>query len=103
MEEYDDETMSAEEFFGKLDGGVFGTGHPRPDRRGGKRKGRDSFSEAKEKLVMRIYGVSRAKALEIIAKRTEKADADEQPESRAARSSRKDVRLMSPVDFFGEV
>lgn len=62
----DDELMTAEEFFGGMN----------TDRREEVRSHRPSrtvidgvFSKAKEKMVMRIYGVSRAKAHKIIAAR----------------------------------
>ena len=99
----DDEMMSAEEFFAEHDEVFFGKGHPRPTRRVGNGKGKDSLSEAKERLVMRIYGVSRAKAREIIAKRQKKADAGEQPESRTAPSSRNGGDKPRFLEFFGEV
>ena len=101
MEEYDDEMMSAEEFFGEIS---------KPENVPAKtcrkrRKGAsaDLFQEAKLRMVMRINGVSRAKALEIIGQRAKNAETDGKHEGCTARPSRKDVRLMSPVDFFGEV
>ena len=63
--ETDDDIMSGEEFFGGLTGGKKA---PRKCRSRGK-KPEALFAAVKVKMVMRIYGVSRAKALEIIAKR----------------------------------
>ena len=69
--------MSAEEFFGE----------PEKDKKPalsvkarGKRSKKDIFAELKIKMVMRIYGVSRAKALEIIAKRENETRAAEKGE-----------------------
>ena len=54
-------------------------------------------------MIMRIYGVSRAKAREIIAGSQKKAEAGEQPESRTVRSSRDDGSQPRFTEFFGEV
>ena len=45
------------------------------DDTGGEGPGKDHFSEVKVKMVMRIYGVSRGEALEIIAKRNAESTA----------------------------
>ena len=74
--ETDDDIMSAEEFFGELTGGKK---IPRKCRSRGKRP-EALFAAVKEKMVMRIYGVSRAQALEIIAKRESEAKAAEKGE-----------------------
>ena len=58
---------SAEEFFRGIDSGERPT--PRKSRTRGKPSSDDLFAKVKTKMVMRIYGVSRAKALEIIAAR----------------------------------
>ena len=71
--ETDDDIMSAEEFFGGL---TDGKKAPRKCRSRGK-KPEALFAAVKVKMVMRIYGVSRAKALEIIAKRESEAKAAE--------------------------
>ena len=71
--ETDDDIMSAEEFFGGI---VDGKKVPRKRRSRGK-KPEALFAAVKVKMVMRIYGVSRAQALEIIAKRESEAKAAE--------------------------
>lgn len=96
--------MSAEEFFGE----------PEKDKKPalsgkarGKRSKKDIFAELKIKMVMRIYGVSRARAVEIIAGRAdEKADIENAKEHSSARSRRQttgDEELMSAAEFFGAV
>ena len=63
----EDEIMSAAEFFGELD-----SGEKRPSRTcrsRGKKSVNDLFSKIKVRMVMRVYGVSRTKALKIIAER----------------------------------
>ena len=57
--------MTAEEFFGEIDNGK----SSRTGRTRGKKTEEDLFAKMKVKMVMRIYGVSRSKALEIIAGR----------------------------------
>ena len=64
------------------------------DRR--KRSGKNLFAEIKVKMVMRIYGVSRAQALEIIAARESARKAAEKAESSSA-----DGELMDAGAFFG--
>ena len=63
----DVEFISAEEFFGEID--ETKNNSPRNRRPRGKSGADDLFAKMKVKMVMRIYGVSRAKALEIIADR----------------------------------
>ena len=63
----EDEIMSAAEFFGEL-----GSEEKRPSRTcrsRGKKSENGLFSKIKVKMVMRVYGVSRSRALEIIAER----------------------------------
>ena len=63
----DDEIMTAEEFFGGIesDRGLGSMSSPR--RRRGRAK--KTFADIKARTVMRIYGVTRAKAEKIIAER----------------------------------
>ena len=86
-----DDVMSAEEFFGDLD-------ENRGQSMGGflakKTKG-DVLARAKVKMMMRIYGVSRSRALEMIAERAARKDALESMK-RAG-----DDDLMTAEDFFG--
>lgn len=97
--------MSAEEFFGepKKDKTPAHTGKARR-----KRSSKALFAELKIKTVMRIYGVSRARAMEIIAGRAdEKQEMERAKESPSARLRRRplddeDEELMSAADFFGE-
>ena len=94
----DDEIMSAEEFFGELDNGKKNSS--RTCRTRGKKKTEDLFTKMKVKMVMRIYGVSRAKALEIIAAR-DTANAAANGKSQAGgNEGDADETLMSAEDFF---
>ena len=63
----DDKIMTAEEFFGGIesDRGLGSMSSPR--RRRGRAK--KTFADIKARMVMRIYGVTRAKAEKIISER----------------------------------
>lgn len=63
----DDEIMTAEEFFGELESakGVGCASGSRPR----KRRAKKTFEDIKARMVMRIYGVTRAKAEKIISER----------------------------------
>ena len=63
------------------------------DRR--KRTGKNLFAEIKVKMVMRVYGVSRVQALEIIAARESARKAAEKAESNSANDE-----LMDAGTFF---
>ena len=104
MMDTDDELMSAEEFFGFEDEDSSRAKKSTcASRRKGKGKEKDVFAEVKVKLAMRIYGVSRAKALEIIAERAKKSEGGDESEDRTTGRPGKRRGLMSAVDFFGEV
>ena len=93
----DDELMSAEEFFGVK---KMKPARPRPAAvRRMKQAAKDIlFGEIKVKMVMRIYNVSRARALEMIAGRA----ADKAAlENAAGPDEDDDGELMSAKDFFG--
>ena len=92
--ETDDDIMTAEEFFGVPEKSAGRT--RRKSRARGKRNPDDLFADVKVKMVMRIRGVSRAKALEIISAR-----AAEKAEEEVA--GPRDARTMSAAEFFGEV
>ena len=93
------EMMSAEEF-------LFGDGNEGKNsssacRRRGKKPEANLFARIKVKMVMRIYGVSRAKAIEIIAKREA---GDETAGNGGAhgdgKNRRDDESLMTAEEFF---
>lgn len=69
----------------------------------GRKSQRDPFTEAKIKMVMRIYGVSRKDALGIIAgRKSEKDELLRAKKSRARHGGRdEDEGLMTAEDFFG--
>ena len=90
----EDDIMTAEDFFGGFDEPKKA---PRKARARGK-KPKTLFAAVKVKMVMRIYGVPRARALEIIARREAEKRAAEDKES----AREKDDRLMSAREFFGE-
>ena len=93
--------MSAEEFFGEVE-------KDNTPVRMGKARGKgsrtDLFAELKVKMVMRIYGVSKKRALEIIGGRAAEKQALESRNGNDGRALRKDEDgFMSAKDFFGEV
>lgn len=61
----DDAVMSAEEFIGGLENEK--NVSARRGRRRGKKSANDLFTKVKVKMVMRVYGVTEARALEILA------------------------------------
>jgi len=96
-----DDIMTAEEFFGEVekDKAPVRTGKAR-----GKGSKTDLFSELKVKMVMRIYGVSKKRALDIIDGRAVAKRALESGNGNDDRASGKDEDVfMSAKDFFGEV
>ena len=86
--------IDAEEFFDGLEKGGKVPVQKSKDRR--KRSEKNLFAEIKVKMVMRIYGVSRAQALEIIAARESARKAAEKAESSSA-----DNELMDAGTFLG--
>lgn len=97
------EMMSAEELFGEPEGSKGPGLRPAKSQR---KSGKDFFAESKIKMVMRIYGVSRVRAKEIIDGRAhEKAAWAAASESRKAARRRlddsDDETLMSAEEFFG--
>lgn len=98
----DDEIMTAEEFFGEMEnrkstGGSVGA---RPK----KRCANKTFAAIKARMVMRIYGVTRAKAESIISERgTASAEVDAAVNPNGAEKNRggDDVEIMSAEEFFG--
>ena len=80
-----------------------------PVRKGrGRRKksANDLFAEVKVKMVMRIYGVTKARALEILAERAEEKDNPPVPDGNAdvvddGDDDEEDGEFMSASDFFG--
>ena len=92
----DYDIMTAEDFFSEFEDE--GKAPPRKCRARGKKKSHDLFAEVKVKMVMRVYGVSRAKALEIISARAE----DEKTTDERKEDCQQDEEvLMSAADFFG--
>ena len=91
--------ITAEEFFG----GISKTERT-PDktsRRRRKRPTTDLFEETKLRMVMRINGVSRAKALEIIADRAKKPPrGDDSGDCAASSDDDDDDGTMSAEEFF---
>ena len=97
----DDKIMTAEEFFGGIesDRGLGSMSFPR--RRRGRTK--KTFADIKARMVMRIYGVTRAKAERIISDRA----AEKVAVLAAAKApgavddcASGDVDLMSAEEFF---
>lgn len=96
--------MSDEELF--LDGE---SGEKAPVRKGrgrGKKSLNDLFAELKVKMVMRIYGVSRTRALEIIAGRSDEKRDVERSKERETRPGKRHLDddgdgMVSAAEFFG--
>ena len=99
----DDEIMTAEEFFGETENnkGPSCTSRSRPRKRlAGK-----TFADIKARMVMRIYGVTRAKAERIISDRAaEKVAALAAAKAPGAVDdcASDDDELMSAEEFFRE-
>ena len=94
----DDEIMSAEEFFGGIDNGEKHSS--RTPRLRGKKTAEDLFAKMKVKMIMRIYGVSRARALEIIAGREAAKSAENGKAQEVGQKGDTDEELLSAEDFF---
>lgn len=94
----DDEIMSAEEFFGGIDNGKKNSS--RTCRTRGKKAAEDLFTKIKVKMVMRIYGVSRTRALEIIAGREAAKSAATAKVQEDGKQGDTDKELLSAEDFF---
>ena len=76
------------------------TARPQKSRASGK-KPETLFAAVKVKMVMRIYGVSRAKALEIIARREDEKKAAEGKGADRSTAEGRDGEFMSAEEFFG--
>ena len=97
----DEEILTAEEFFGGIesDRGLGSMSSPR--RRRGRTK--KTFADIKARMVMRIYGVTRAKAEKIISERAAaktEAGAAAKAAGAAEDCGLGDVELMSAEEFF---
>ena len=86
--------FDAEEIFDEMEKG--GKVPVRKSKDSRKRSEKNLFAEIKVKMVMRIYGVSRVRALEIIAAREAACKAAEKAESGSAEGE-----LMDAGAFFG--
>ena len=96
----DEEVMSAEEFFGEL---AYEKKVPvRKGRGRGKKSANDLFAEIKVKMVMRIYGVTKARALEIIADHAEENNTPPAPDGNADAADENDdeVKFLPESEFF---
>ena len=95
--------MSAEEFFGAVG---MDNRSVRKGKARGKRAGKSRFDELKVKMVMRIYGVPRARATEIIAGRPQEMQMLERTKAGAVADSKRshadDDEMMSAAEFFNE-
>ena len=101
----DMEMISAEEFFGEIeeDGQRIPNGNTRKSKKKAKTSAQNSFAKIKVKMVMRIYGVSQVRAVEIIAGRAaerqeiERARAKAQPGGKSG-SERPPEFMPDPFD-----
>ena len=106
----DDDVMSAEEFFADemFADEMFGDGPKdkcprRTGRRRAKEAQKDILGDIKARMVMRIYGVPKARALAIIAGRADEREALEAAKGGGdlQRHGESDGEFMSAEDFFG--
>ena len=99
----DDDMMSADEFFGEefLDDSPKDKSPQRTGRRRTKKAQKDILGDIKARMVMRIYGVSKARALDIIAGRAGEREALEAAKGGDRGRGESDDGLMSAEDFFG--
>ena len=97
-----DDVMSDEEFFDEV---ALAPKNTRPMvRKRSKKAKKDIFAGIKVKMVMRIYGVSRARALEIIDGRAaEKKALEDAKESKGKKGKTGAGEFMSAEEFFGVV
>ncbi len=100
----DEELMFDEELFGEL--AKEKKVPARKGRRRAKKSANDLFAEVKVKMVMRVYGVTKARALEILADRADEkkpseASADNAVEIEDDDADDADVPFMSAEEFFG--
>ena len=90
--------MTAEEFFGELEGakgaGCASGSRPR------KRRAKKTFEDIKARMVMRIYGVTREKAEKIISERAASAGTESGVNSAGAARVRE--RFLDPDDLLAD-
>ena len=100
MKDKDDDILSDEEIFEGID---LAPKNPRPAARKRLKKAKkELFAGIKVKMVMRIYGVSKVRALEIIAGRAAEKKALEDAKENKGKKGKTDVDgLMSAEEFFG--
>ena len=95
----EDEIMAAAEFFGEIDNGKKDSSSACRTR--GKKSEKELFSKIKVKMVMRAHGVSRARALEIIANREDGKDASKDGVAHGGGTNfRADETIMTAEEFF---
>ena len=97
----DDEIMTAEEFFGELEGergeGCSGGSRPR------KRRAKSTFEDIKARMVMRIYGVTRERAERIISARSGAADAAVAAAEEAANRAGEEMDLLGDEETTSKI
>ena len=96
----DDDIIGADEFFEEVDIKPKRTLHVARKRL--KKAKKDIFAELKVKMVMRIYGESRKRALEIIDGRAAEKEALEDAKESKGKKEKADAgEFMSAEEFFG--
>ena len=99
----DDDVISAEEFFEEEDIDIKPKHSMPMARKRLKKAKKDIFAEIKVKMMMRIYGVSKKRALEIIAGRAAEKKALEDAKDKKGKKGKDGAgEFMSAADFFGE-
>lgn len=92
-------TMTAEEFFGEVtdEKGTGRAGGSRPE----KGRAKKTFADIKARMVMRIYGVTRAKAEKMLSERAAaKAGDGAATNPDGAVKDGEEVEIMSAEEFF---
>ena len=96
----DDDVMNDEELFEEID--LMPKNSLPVARKRLKKAKKDIFAGIKVKMVMRIYGVSRARALEIIAGRAAEKKALEDAKEKKGKKERNNAgKFLSAEEFFG--
>ena len=90
--------MTAEEFFGGIESDKGRGSMSSPRRRRGRAK--NTFADIKARMVMRIYGVTRAKAERIISERAASAGTESGVNSAGAARVRE--RFLDPDDLLAD-
>ena len=94
----EDERMSDTEFLDEIDNARKRIA--RTCRQRGRKLENDLFAKIKVKMVMRVYGVSHSRALEIISEREVEKEVPKMTGSAIGKNGRTDETFMTAEEFF---